>query len=279
MNIKWKTQGKIIARGEDGVPWELYENGYFLFKPTKEKNTLSNRRSIKRWDTWQEKYGYTITAIGFTDTVYAPQNSSHLFSLPNVEYIESEKIDTSNVVNMEYMFCKAYSLIYLDVSKWNTSNVTDMSNMFNEAQKLTYLDVSNWDTRNVESMGEMFCNTISLTCLNISNWDTSNVINMALMFSYAKSLITLDLSNWNTSNVMSIYAMFQGAIKLKTLNISNWNISCVEKMSYLFYENDNLKLVDCSEIKNSQEITDSFKRLINENKLQLNNDCVIVLPN
>ena len=47
MNIKWKPQGKIIARGEDGVPWELYENGYFLFKPTKEKNTLSNRRRLK----------------------------------------------------------------------------------------------------------------------------------------------------------------------------------------------------------------------------------------
>ena len=75
------------------------------------------------------------------------------------------------------------------------------------------------------------------------------------------------------------YKVKYRAIKLKNLNISNWNISSVENMSYLFYENDNLKLVDCSEINNPQEITKSFNRLINENKLQLNDDCVIILSN
>lgn len=278
MNISWKPNGNIIATGEDGVPWELYENGYLLFKPTKEKNTLGKSRLIDKCD-WQEKYRYQVLAIGFSDKVYAPQNSSNLFRLPNVEYIEADKIDTSNVVNMAYMFCKAYSLIYLDISNWDTSKVETMSNMFNEAQKLTYLDVSNWDTSNVTNMYAMFYGAHSLQKLNISNWDTSNVITMAQMFSYAKGLRTLDLSNWNTIKVMSIYAMFYGAIKLKNLNISNWNISSVENMSYLFYENDNLKLVDCSKIKNPQEITESFNRLINENKLQLNDDCVIILSN
>lgn len=35
MNKNWKPKGNIVATGEDGVPWELYENGYLLFKPTK----------------------------------------------------------------------------------------------------------------------------------------------------------------------------------------------------------------------------------------------------
>ena len=38
----WQPEGNIIAQGEDGVPWELYENGYLLFKPTEGKDTLTN---------------------------------------------------------------------------------------------------------------------------------------------------------------------------------------------------------------------------------------------
>ena len=36
-----KPTGNVIARGEDGVPWELYENGYLLFKPVAGKDTLT----------------------------------------------------------------------------------------------------------------------------------------------------------------------------------------------------------------------------------------------
>ena len=38
----WKPEGKVVATGEDGVPWELYENGYLLFKPEPGKDTLTN---------------------------------------------------------------------------------------------------------------------------------------------------------------------------------------------------------------------------------------------
>lgn len=38
----WQPEGNIIAQGEDGVPWELYENGYLLFKPVSDKDTLTN---------------------------------------------------------------------------------------------------------------------------------------------------------------------------------------------------------------------------------------------
>ena len=37
---EWKPEGNIIAQGEDGVPWELYENGYLLFTPVEGKDTL-----------------------------------------------------------------------------------------------------------------------------------------------------------------------------------------------------------------------------------------------
>lgn len=94
MAQKWQTQGEIVARGEDGVPWELYENGYLLFTPTKEQNTLSKNSS------WRTSYAKKIIAIGFVDKVFAPTETFLLFSLPNVQYIEAEKIDTSKVENM-----------------------------------------------------------------------------------------------------------------------------------------------------------------------------------
>ena len=42
-----KPEGNVIARGEDGVPWELYENGYLLFKPESGKDTLTGSKRVK----------------------------------------------------------------------------------------------------------------------------------------------------------------------------------------------------------------------------------------
>ena len=51
----WHPEGNIIAQGEDGVPWELYENGYLLFKPVEGKDTLANEDedgyNVPTWKT------------------------------------------------------------------------------------------------------------------------------------------------------------------------------------------------------------------------------------
>ena len=44
-----QPEGNVIARGEDGVPWELYENGYLLFKPEVGKDTLTNNSGESTW--------------------------------------------------------------------------------------------------------------------------------------------------------------------------------------------------------------------------------------
>ena len=74
----WQPEGNVIAQGEDGVPWELYENGYLLFKPVEGKDTLTNNGEID-FPSWKEKYHDQIKAIGFTGKTYAPVNSSYLF--------------------------------------------------------------------------------------------------------------------------------------------------------------------------------------------------------
>lgn len=191
MNTKWKPQGKIIATGEDGIFWELNENGYLLFKPNGEQNTLSNHKSSP---SWKLKYSDEIIAIGFSNKVYAPKNSSSLFRLPYLEYIEADKIDTSKV--------------------------EDMSSMFEEARCLTNLNISNWDTSNVVTMEAMFCRTTNLTKIDIGKWNMNNVKNMDFMFFQSKSIQQLNLSNIKLDYEIALTWMLKDNTSLKLLDFS-----------------------------------------------------------
>ena len=219
---EWKPEGNIIAQGEDGVPWELYENGYLLFKPESGKDTLSNDYGKT---SWKENYGKEIKAIGFTNKVYAPENSTYLFSIYNgstlllfdLKYIDASKIDTSKVQIAMGMFY--YSNIKeLDVSNWNTSNIEDMADMFNHSE-LTNINVSNWNTSKVQSMSGMFSNLKNLKFLDVSNWDVSNVNNLKYMF-YRTNIEEIDLSKWNTNKVISMDWIFNKNKKLKKIKLS-----------------------------------------------------------
>ena len=272
------------------MPWELYENGYLLFKPVPGKDTLSNNKGST---SWKENYGEQIKAIGFTNTVYAPVDSDYLFSkykenypvekslLTELNYVEANKIntskvismikmfsgassltnldvskwDTSKVTNMSSMFSGVSSLTNLDVSKWNTSNVNYMMSMFEGASSLTNLDVSKWNTSNVTNMVQMFWNASSLTNLDVSKWNTSNVTDMSSMFWDARSLTNLDVSKWNTSNVTNMVQMFSGASSLTNLDVSKWNTSKVTNMSSMFDGTNNLRNLDISKW-NTSNVTD-----------------------
>ena len=244
----WQPEGNIIARGEAGVPWELYENGYLLFKPEPGKNTLTNySHGIKYLLVNQD--ANMIKAIGFSGEVFLPQDSSDFFSggdnlLTNLEYIDTSKLNTSKATNMSRMFYGLKGLKQIDVSKWDTSNVTNMSYMFAfptyryvGKTSLTNLDVSKWDTSNVTNMAGMFSGENSLVNLDVSKWNTSNVKDMANMFSGMESLSDLDVSTWKTNNVVSMGGMFQNTRKLKNLDLSNWNTNNVINMSKMFYIN------------------------------------------
>ena len=219
---EWKPEGKVIETGEDGVPWELYENGYLLFKPEPGKDTLSNDYGKT---SWKENYGKQIKAIGFTNKVYAPENSSYLFSIYNgstflsfdLKYIDASKIDTSKVENANSMFYYS-NLKELDVSNWNTSNISDMGDMFNHA-KLANINVGNWNTSKVQSMRGMFSHLKNLKFLDVSNWDIANVTDLSYMFDGA-NIEELDLGKWNTNNVISIDWIFNKNKKLKKIKMS-----------------------------------------------------------
>jgi len=231
-----QPEGNVIARGEDGVPWELYENGYLLFKPEVGKDTLTNNSGES---TWKVNYGAQIKHVGFADKVYAPENSERLFAkfgLSDGTYKDRDFVpltfdtmhfDTSKVTNMRGMFSALYNLTNLDVTHFDTSKVTDMSEMFSDTEKLTNLDVTHFDTSKVTDMSAMFKGMSNLTNLDVTHFDTSKVMDMSEMFKGMSNLTNLDLTHFDTSEVTNdieenyMLEMFDGAGKLKELKLGD----------------------------------------------------------
>ena len=260
------------------MPWELYENGYLLFKPEPGKDTLTNPKRSENTEgpSWKGLYGEKeVKAIGFTDKVYLPEDSSYLFSNTHVsgstlaEYLDASKIDTSKVKNMNNMFTNS-RFTKLDLNSWNTSNVEDMSSLFFNAE-LTELKIDKWDTSKVKNMRQFLYQVFDLKELNIQDWNTSNVEDMTDMFTHSYALTKLDLNKWDVSKVKYMTTMFSGLINLEELKISNWNTSNVESMAAMFEENLKLKELDISNWNTSKvkDMTLMFTVMHNLEKLDL----------
>ena len=237
-NREWKPEGNIVAQGEDGVPWELYENGYLLFKPESGKDTLSNPNE-KGLPSWKLNYGGKIKAIDFSDKVYLPENSHRLFAnqiinqyLSQLQYIDVSKIDTSKVTDMSNLFDDVRIYNKIDLSNWDTSKVTNMQGIFGNSD-FTEIKASNWDTSKVTNMQGMFHNASELKKIDVSKWNTSKVTNMRSLF-FNTRIEGLDLTKWNTSNVTDMSDMFYSSVYNK-LDLNNWNTSKVINMARMFY--------------------------------------------
>ena len=258
------------------MPWELYENGYLLFKPVPGKDTLTSidRSENALAPSWKR---HDVKAIGFTDKVYLPEDSSDLFANSagqnigglSAEFLDASKIDTSRVKNMFNMF-NSSSFAKLDLNTWNTSNVENMKSMFFNTV-VTELKIDKWDTSKVKDMSLMFEKSTSLKELNIQDWNTSNVEDMNSMFDYATELTKLDLNKWNVSKVKDMTVMFANTVALEELKISNWNTSNVEHMGGMFNEAIKLKELDISNWNTSKvkDMSLMFAIMYNLEKLDL----------
>ena len=182
--------------------------------------------------------------------------SYHMFDkLYNLNFLDLDDLDTSQVVTMRSMFEKTgynSSNFNMDISNWNTSNVIDMAQMFYytgyNATTWNIGDLSNWNTSNVTNMWNMFfyaaykANAWNIG--NLSNWNTSNVKYMVRLFSYAGFNASIwnigNLSNWNTSQVMDMEEMFKCSGYNSSIwnigDLSNWDTSKVTNMYRMFYQ-------------------------------------------
>ncbi len=157
---------------------------------------------------------------------YAPENrklilnadsSSMFYGMYKLNRIDTSGFDTSNVTDMNSMFCNCGSLS-LDVSGFDTANVTNMNGMFALCESLSSLDVSGFDTAKVTDMAGMFAFCSSLSSLDVSSFDTSNVTRMSSMFSNCSSLTTISVTSdtdWSTSGALTNSGwMFYGCTRL-----------------------------------------------------------------
>ena len=274
----WQPEGNIIAQGEDGVPWELYENGYLLFKPVSDKDTLTNSYGENQ-ASWKKLHNDKIKAIGFSGKVYTPRDSRYLFSaanvsdynaLSNLEYIDSSKLDTSKTTYMYSMFSYLEKLKELDVSHFDTSQVDSMTEMFKNLKEVKTLDVSNWNVSNVTAIDDMFLGDEKLETLDVSKWQTSKIKYMSNVFYNNYKLKSLDVSRWNTSSATSISGIFSSAYELTELDVSNWDVSNVTSMYNAFEYNKKLKTLDLSRWNTSKVKYMSGMFAYDENLTELN---------
>lgn len=186
-------------------------------------------------------WGRTITTVKFDDVI-KPISTYQWFSESKqlTTIIDIDKLDTSNVINMQAMFSDCEALTSLDVSSFNTTSVTNMSSMFDRCESLESLNISGFDTSNVTNMDGMFAWCSSLTALDVSGFNTSKVTNMANMFAGCTSLTLLDLSNFNTSNVTEMSFMFNNCESLLSLGSNNFDTSNATDMDYIFNQCNSL---------------------------------------
>ncbi len=176
-----------------------------------------------------------VLYIQFTEKLFAPENCTYLFAWFNkLEAIEGlEYFDTSNVINMEYMFAYNVSISNLDLSAFDTSNVSTMRNMFALNYELIQLNVSNWNTKKVKDIGWMFYKNRKLTSLDLNNWDTTNLETMDVIFYDCVNLIYLDISNFNNSSIISDreFAGLPSSAKIKVKNkeMKDWVLNTTSR--------------------------------------------------
>lgn len=93
------------------------------------------------------------------------------------------------------------------MSNWNTSNLLNMEYMFESCKSLKNINLL-FDTSKVTLMNGMFSDCHSLTSVDLSHFDTSNVVDINCLFSECYALSLINLTNVNFCNTTTYFGMF-----------------------------------------------------------------------
>ena len=67
----------------------------------------------------------------------------------SLESIDLSSFDTTNVVNMNYMFHSCKALNKINLSNFDTRRVTSMIGIFSECSNLIYIDISKFNSQSL----------------------------------------------------------------------------------------------------------------------------------
>ena len=119
-------------------------------------------------------------------------------------------LNTSEVTNMEEMFCYCLKLTSLDLSHFNTAKVTKMYGMFDGCSGLTTLDLSGFNPPRMAETSSMFAYCTNLRTIYGRNWDTSIVSNSHNMFYRCNSLVGGQGTTYDPDHIDKAYAHIDG---------------------------------------------------------------------
>ena len=115
-----------------------------------------------------------------------------------------EKWNTSKVTNMSATFYNCFNLSNIDYGKFDTSNVIDMSYIFTIESNVTRdinLNLSTWDTSKVTNISNMFYKRKGQITIDISNMTFDSVTNYySSMFANINDNTTTIITNECTEN-------------------------------------------------------------------------------
>lgn len=193
-----------------------------------ETATYSSESQVPWYDG--DYYNKTIVTKVIVEDVIQPVSTAHWFHwMYDCESIDVQKLDTSKVRDMSYMFgwagFSATNFELKGINDFDVSNVNNMSYTFGytgrDANKVV-MDLSKWNVSKVTNMSYMFAGTgyfsTTFALGDLSKWDVANVTNMSSMFRqtgyYANWYV--NCSNWNVNKVTS-YRSFNLEVASKAI--------------------------------------------------------------
>lgn len=187
----------------------------------------------------------------FKGKLHLPINAStcsFMFVDINVPELDITEFDTTNVINMDYMFLESdlgdcFSLGSptnaqantpgRNTLTLNTEGVTSMSGMFKDC-KVKHLDLSSLRTNNVTDFSDMFCSCNDLIDLNVDSFDTSKAKDFHGMFQGCIKLTQLNVKHFNVDNVLHMSYLFSGCRRLKVIDLESWDFSQIRDANEMF---------------------------------------------
>ena len=236
LNIKNNNNGEIgyiplwaksISGGENHTPLSIIKDGIEYWLDTIVTAKITNT--------------ITLTNDYYKMSAIYPNNRTMT--------IVPDKLDSSSVTNMSYMFC--YCAKLTKIPEFDTSNVINMYWMFNKCSSIT--TIPQLDTKKASNVEGMFSDCSKL--ITIPSLNMSSATNMRQMFINCTSLETTPILN--TSSATNMQSMFYNCTSLKTM--SELDTSNVTNMNYMFY--NCLSLTDILELNTSKvsDMTNMFE--------------------
>ena len=269
-------QNKNIIKGIIEINSNDINKNIILFNTEMNKNIdiyINNWKINVIKENKKRKYNFNKTGKYMFEFIFNDNitNCRCFFNkCSNIISLDLTNFDTSNVIDMSFMFSNCNKLKEIKgINKFITNNVTAMNSMFQECNEIDYLDLTNFDTSNITKMNHMFnkchklkkikginkfitnkvidmnsmfqeCNEIEY--LELTNFDTSNVTDMSFMFNQCHKLKEIKgINQFITKKVTNMRTMFQKCYEIEYLDLTNFNTSNVSKMNHMFCECHKLK--------------------------------------